>query len=83
MSLRTVLNASVGSTEVLVASGIVEVRSKMVLGYGSKGFETVCLTSKGGECFVGASLPAVGVGARSESGVHVVLLLVVFADLGG
>ena len=47
MSLETVLNASVGSTEVLVASGIVlflgaaEVRLIMTVGSGSEGFVTV------------------------------------------
>ena len=38
MFLRKVLNASVGSAEVLVAAGIVEVRAIMVVRYVSRGF---------------------------------------------
>ena len=80
-----VLNSSVGSTEVLVASGVgvflgtVELRARMVVGYGDKGFKAVDLTSKGGERLVGASSPVVDAGTREESGVEVVLFLDVMA----
>ena len=62
----TVFNASVGSTELLVATGIgvflgtSEARTIMAVGYGPKGFKKLDLTSKVGESLVRAAPPAVG-----------------------
>ena len=75
MSLRTVLNSSLGSTEVLVASGIGELRARMVVGSGAEGFETVDLTSKEGDNLFGAAPPTVVAGKSAESGVDMILLL--------
>ena len=68
MSLNISLNASVGSTEVLVATGgavllgTVEEISIMVVRSGTKGFNKLDLTSKGGECLVGSAMTAVNRG---------------------
>ena len=83
-----VLNSSVGSTEVLVSSGVgvflgtVELRARMVVGYGDKGFKAVDLTSKGGERLVRAVLTMVGTSKRAVSVVDVVFLLDILVDLG-
>ena len=61
----TVLNASVGSTAALVATGVVvflgksEVRARMVVESVYKGFDSVELEYKGGDNLIGASPPAV------------------------
>ena len=55
-------------------------RSRMVVRSGSEWFETVDLTSKVGECLVGAVPLAVGAGTRLASGVDVVFYLEVVAD---
>ena len=81
MSLMTVLNASVGSTEVLVVTGvglllgINKARARIVVGYGAKKIETVDLTSKEEEILVVSALSTVGAGTGTDSGVDVVLLL--------
>ena len=70
--LDTVIsNASVGPTEVLVASGIemflgtAEVRERMGVGSKAKGFEKLDLKSKVVEHLVGDSSPKVGGGTRA------------------
>ena len=61
MSLKTVLNYSVGSTSVLVATGVgvflrtAEGRSIMFVGSVSEGSNTVELMSEGVECLVRAA----------------------------
>ena len=73
-----VLNASVGSTGLLVSSGIgvLMVTSKsMVIGYLVKGFETVELASKGGDHLVVSNSPAVCAGEMAALVIYVVLFL--------
>ena len=76
-----VLNVSVGSTEVLVGTGIgvllgkSEVRKRMVIESGAKGIKTVNLASKVGERLVGSALPAVDAGTRVASGIDGLFLL--------
>ena len=58
MSDTMVLNSPVGSTVVLVASGILVLMgtaTRTVIGYLAKGFETMELIYKGGESLVRAA----------------------------
>ena len=81
MLLAKVLNASVGSVEVLVVTGAVvllgtpEERAKVVVGYGTKGFKKSELTYKGGDCLFGSALTLVGARTRVASCIDVVILL--------
>ena len=78
MLYTMVLNASVGPTELLVASGIgvfMGTETRMVVGSLDKEFEKVDLTYKGAERLVRADSPAVGADTRSTLGVDVVFLL--------
>ena len=75
MSLAKIFNASVGSTEVLITSGIGEVISIMVVVNGAEGLDTVDLMPKVGERFVGSVLPVVVSGTRVASGIYVVFFL--------
>ena len=80
------MNASVGSEEVLVESGVglflgtVEVSAILFIGLGYEGFETVYLTSKKVEHLVGVAPPMVGVSTRTVSRIDVVFSLDVIAD---
>ena len=80
---KMVLNASVGSTGVLIKSGTVvflAIATSMVIGYLSQGFETVYLTSKVGDHLVGAYLSSVGAGKRLLVVLDVVFFLEIMAS---
>ena len=80
-----VFNASMGSTRVLVASGIVVllgISTRMAVGSCAKGIDTVGLTYKGGECIVVYASPAVGAGTRAASGIDTVFFLEFMAHCG-
>ena len=83
MSETMVLNYSVGSTGVLIESGIgvlMGTATSMVGGSLTKVLEIVDLTSKELERLVGSTLSAVGAGTRVASGVCVVFFLNVMED---
>ena len=78
MTDMMVLNDSVRSTRLLVASGIGLFLGKaiwMVVGYRAKYFETVNMKSKGGERLVGADFTKLGAETRVALGVDVVFFL--------
>ena len=72
MSLMTVLNASVGSTKVLVVTGNVvfmgtsEGISRLLIGFGPEGIDKVDMKSKVGEHLVGSIPTRVGAGIGKE-----------------
>ena len=86
MLLAKVLNASVGSVEVLVVTGAVvllgtpEEREKVVVGSGPEGYDTVNLISDGVDRLVGGTFPAVGTGTGEGLSANSVFLLEVIAD---
>ena len=86
MSRKIVLNDSVGSTEILVVSGVgvflgaEELRARMVFRSVEKKFETVDLTSKVGEQLVRSDSSAVGSGTRALSVVDMVFFFNLMAD---
>ena len=86
MLLKTVLNASVGPTKVLLATrvgvvlGVSEEREKVVVGSGPEGYDTVNLISDGLERLVGGTFPAVGTGTGEGLSANSVFLLEVIAD---
>ena len=78
-----VLNALVGSTGMLVSSGIVvllETATRMLVGSWDKGSEAVDLTYKSGNNLVVDASPMVGVGTRLASDIYMIFFLGVMAS---
>ena len=77
----TVFNASVGSTEELVATwfglllGSAEGTSRVVIGYGLEGCETVDLMYEVVDHLVGSAMPVVSAGTGGVSGMDAVFFL--------
>ena len=85
MWLKTISVGSVGSTKVLVVTGLglllvtSEERAIVVVGYVSEGFETGYLMYKEVYHLVGSVPPRVGAGKRAKSGVDVVFFFEVIS----